>query len=75
MTVVYIERPRFRVRIIGLMVEYYPATVEIGVRFPDDAHSFFFSFFHFPFSDFRIFGISHFAFRILHFAFLAFVHL
>ena len=27
--------------IIGLMVEYYPATVEIGVRFPDDANSFF----------------------------------
>ena len=36
---------RLYISIIGLMVEYYPATVEIGVRFPDDAFNilFFFS--------------------------------
>lgn len=34
------------------MVEYYPATVEIGVRFPDDA--FLFYFFTFLFFDFAL---------------------
>lgn len=34
--------------IIGLMVEYYPATVEIGVRFPDDAILFSFGRFSIP---------------------------
>ena len=37
------------------MVEYYPATVEIGVRFPDDAHS---SFFFFDFSLFTFWRLE-----------------
>ena len=73
--VIYKQFPGNGHRIIGLMVEYYPATVEIGVRFPDDAHSSFLTFRRFDVSTFRLFDFStfqHFALTVPLFYFLLF---